>query len=134
MTRPADCSIIFALPTSRTGFEWSRSQTRSEYANGFLLGWDQYEDVCDDLNAALGTYRSLGVTSIALDARRETWARAFRNGEVVLLFAHWLEYGAGGGAIEFWDGPFSVEDLVNQIPEDFRGVIDLSVCHPFGLA
>jgi hypothetical protein len=126
--------ILFALPTSRSGFEWSRGQPDSDYAKRFLLGWDQYEDVCDDLSDAVERYKALGVRSIVLDARRENWITAFAEAEVVIIFAHWLECKTGSGAVEFWDGPFSVEAMVEQIPPEFEGVIDLSVCHPFGFA
>lgn len=134
MTQPADCAVLFALPTSRVGFEWLRFEAQSEYANRFLLGWDQYEEVCNDLNDAVVRYKAQGVTHVALDARREGWPRAFLDSDVVIIFAHWMEFDTGAGAIEFSDGPFSVDALVDQIPEDFTGVIDLSVCHPFGFA
>lgn len=134
MTTPGDCRILFALPTSRTGFEWSRGQSHSDYAKRFLLGWDQYEDVCDDLINAVERYKALGVVSITRDARREDWTTAFADAKVVILFAHWQDCEAGAGAVEFWDGPYSVETMVEQIPPEFEGVIDLSVCHPFGLA
>jgi hypothetical protein len=134
MTKPADCVVLIALPTSRSGFEWSRAQAQSEYANRFLLGWDQYEGVSDDLTDAVERYKSQGVKHVAVDARQEEWLRTLSEAEVVIIFAHWIESAAGAGAIEFWDGPCSVEELVDQIPVDFNGVIDLSVCHPFGFA
>lgn len=45
--------------------------------------------------------------------------------DVVILFAHW-----GKSSVEFHDGFASIPAIVEKIPTDFDGIIDLCTCHP----
>jgi hypothetical protein len=47
----------------------------------------------------------------------------------VILFAHWTE----AGAVELADGPAAHDKVLTAIPESFRGILDLCVCHPLPL-
>ncbi|WP_158749967.1 hypothetical protein [Acidobacterium sp. S8] len=133
MTMPVDCTVAYAIPTSRVRFEWSLHQTHSDYAKGFAGGWYQYREICVEIYEAMQTYRKFGVRRIAQEVCSSQWPQLLFESDVILLFAHWFGP-EDKGAVEFWDGPLAVDRMVSEIPFDFKGVIDLSVCHPFGLA
>lgn len=48
---------------------------------------------------------------------------------VVVLFSHWKD-----DTVEFYDGLKNISEIVEGIPSDFHGILDLCVCHPDGLA
>jgi hypothetical protein len=144
MTRPNDCVIAFALPTTEQGFKCSVRQRHSEYVHRFAGGWEQYRTVCEDLRNCINQCRKIGV-QIVEEVRFDQWQALFQNC-VVALFAHWISdigevesIGEGRATrssdetIELWDCQASADDLVSQIPDEFDGVLDLSVCHPFVL-
>jgi hypothetical protein len=141
MTKPSDCVIGYALPTSKDGFQWSISQTHAEYAKKFkAAGWDQYEGVCRELRRGIELYSQCGVRHLHEELRASQWPTLFLEGSVVILFAHWADAQASQATeaistehVEFWDKMESVQNLVNQIPPGFHGVLDLSVCHPCAL-
>lgn len=54
---------------------------------------------------------------------------ANKNIDVVILFSHWNE-----NTVEFYDGLYEVSVIVQKVPPEFGGIIDLCVCHPERLA
>jgi hypothetical protein len=145
MTKPSDCVIAFALPTSEEGFRWSAQQQHSDYVHRFLAGWDQYREVCMDLRHCIGECSNVGV-QIVEEVKFAQWEILFRS-RVVALFAHWVtatgtvsslpdsidterELSKSRDVVELWDCRACIDDLVDGIPDSFEGVLDLSVCHP----
>jgi hypothetical protein len=133
MTTPAECAILVAIPTSNDGFNQLLDQRDSEYVKRFMGGWMQYEGVSKLLNRAIEKYKNLGLGQVTCNAQQAHWASALLSFRVVILVAHWIEDDHGNSAVEFFDGPYPVRAMVDNIPASFSGVIDLSVCHPYQL-
>jgi hypothetical protein len=126
---PRDCVLAFGIPTDEEDFEASIKDPHRDYARHYLAGWSQYRSnfvsrVADFTrrSEALGVHVIHGLQSSGIP---ELFART----SVVTLFTHWTAAG-----VELCDGILSLPRLVESVPPDFSGVMDLCVCHPDDLA
>ena len=46
--------------------------------------------------------------------------------EIFTIVAHWIEKDR---KIEFFDGLYSSTDIINKIPIDYKGILDLTICN-----
>lgn len=123
--RPEDCALGFGIPTTEDAFLKARRDPRREFARKFCaLGQYRAKILRPvELNRprliALGAHVVEGMTS---DAFGSLFGAGFN---VVILFSHWKANG-----VELADGLIAIPELVDRVPADFVGVVDLCVCHP----
>jgi hypothetical protein len=68
---------------------------------------------------------------VAHDVSLKDFGKLLYEGQhsVVILFSHWR-----GEAVEFADGLAQAPAVICEVPNSFRGILDLCVCHPDSLA
>lgn len=128
ITRPEDCVLGFGIPTTEQDFLESRRSgprgcfARRPHANPYTYR-TQVIEPCARLGASI---RRLGARVVP-DLTLAGYADLFRAPEThaVILISHWDD-----DFIEFRDGLAGIDAIVEAIPGDFAGVIDLCVCHP----
>jgi hypothetical protein len=126
---PCDCVLAFGIPTDEEDFETSIKDPKRDYSKHYLAGWGQYRrNFVSQVEDYTRRYEALGVHVIRGLQSSEIPA-LFTIGSVVTLFTHWTVAG-----VEFCDGILSLPTLVEAVPCDFSGVLDLCVCHPDDLA
>src|SRR5205085_9751112 len=47
----------------------------------------------------------------------------FDQHEVVILFSH-----TESSTVEFYDGLFEIDRVIEQVPESFNGIVDITIC------
>lgn len=134
---PRDCAIAFGIPTCQKGFEGRRQYGTSDYIlPPRFSGWPEYEwrfvRFLTELEPGL---LEVGVT-VARDVTSRDFADLFNRHRVVVLFSHWIDEDPHFplGAVELHEGPVDVDTIVDAIPQDYDGFLDLCVCHPKNLA
>jgi hypothetical protein len=155
---PNDCVIVFGIPTCEEGFKgrrcnygnacpscmpassegWHREGRENmpiyDYIRGSLV-WREYHSRFVRLLKELEP----GLIDIGVTVLRYIESRHLRNlfyhYRVVILFAHWVdkhpEYPLG--AVEMDDGLVGVDEIVEAVPEEWDGVLDLCMCNPANL-
>ncbi len=130
---PADCAMAFAIPTSVQEFLDDLSHPRKEFAKMFEQRYT-VTDMRQEFQGQIGAYvedilpviKELGV-QIYTGVTLEKFGELLLAGkfQVIILFAHWDNM-----AIEFHDGFHGVTAILEKVPENFAGILDLCVCHP----
>jgi hypothetical protein len=75
------------------------------------------------------------MTKLGVEVRTEVTLEQFghlfgiEQFDVIILFAHWHSK-----AVEFHSGLVDIPSIVENVPINFDGIIDLCVCHPEALA
>src|SRR5688572_16099213 len=130
---PRDCALAFGIPTCRAGFEGRLKYGTCDYIRpDRFSGWSEYEmrfvRFLTELEPGL---REIGVT-VAQDVTASSFAELFDRHRAVVLFSHWNDEDPDFplGAVELNEGPVAIDTIVNAVPEDFDGFLDLCVCHP----
>ena len=129
---PADCSILFGVPTSEQGFSLqAENPEEHDFIQSQRLTWPKYQHFfAGPCCGVLEDLRRWGV-QVVEDARIEDLAAPFSEGRsVMILFAHWSE---AEGSVELSDGVTDPSHIVASIPTAFEGILDLCVCHPQAL-
>jgi hypothetical protein len=122
---PQNCVLAFGVPTDQNDFAASLANSGREYAKHYLGGWPQYErNFVSQVVSHCQIYTQLGVR-VVFGLTSSGLKRLFEQGSVISLFTHWTAEG-----IELCDGILSIPLLVEAIPPDFSGVLDLCICHP----
>jgi hypothetical protein len=127
ISRPEDCVLGFGIPTSAERFLASRLHGFSGCFASDFSGLSDYEaQVLEPFRRIGAQIRQLGARVVS-DLTLDQYGALFRDGRThaVTLVSHW-----GKTFIEFHDGPARVNEIVQTIPSDFAGIIDLCVCHP----
>jgi hypothetical protein len=123
-----DCAIAFGIPTSREQFISAVRARTSDLIYSLRGGWQEYRYAfLDAFEATAAPFHKVGITVIP-NAALEHFAELFGTHRAIVLFSHWNRE-----TVEFADGMRRVEDIVEQIPKEFTGVLDLCVCHPVTL-
>jgi len=124
--KPSQCAIGFGIPTNKADFYHDKTRQDKDFAKRFKT-WPMYKDqIVDHFNQAEVTIKQLGVFVIeqfTLDAFRDFFLQD--RFDVIILFSHWKKQ-----TIEFHDGLKHFSDIIDAVPLDFSGIIDLCVCHP----
>ncbi|MEO5360015.1 MAG: hypothetical protein H7843_06145 [Nitrospirota bacterium] len=132
MTKPNQCVIGFTIPLDEKSFNKQNRNPDIEYVNiNFLKRWWQYHqyivnaydtDIRDNLkrlkvnicyNMTFNDYKELFYSN---------------NYKAIILFAHSRIKDSVHG-IEFYDGFVKNSEIVDMLPYDYPGVIDLSACN-----
>lgn len=128
-TKPQNCVLAFGIPTSKENFHNDLKRTDKEFAKMFEAGWARYNiEIIQVLEGLKKEYNKVGL-NIVYDLTLSNFRKLFLNYDVVILFSHWKE-----NEIEFSDGFVNTTEILNHIPNDFNGIVDLCVCSPKELA
>jgi hypothetical protein len=127
--RPENCAIAFGIPTDELSFARAMKNRGSDYVRRYLGGFTQYEKhLLKDLDRFLVFLAKWNVhveRTVTAERLSALLSGAF---DVVTLFSHGTE-----NSVEFTDGLVEVNSIVDCVPLNYSGFIDLCVCHPLGL-
>ncbi len=132
--RPHDCVIAFGIPTCKEGFEDRLRKKTSDYARHFTKH-PEYSGYHLNFVRFLETLEpglhDAGVT-VARDVTSWVLAELFKWHRVVVLFSHWAETDPRFplGAVELGEGLVDIDTIVEAVPRDFDGYLDLCTCFP----
>jgi len=120
-----DCTLLSCLPLSQDKFVSLRRT--SEYCSRFI-GWSQYQLMLniDRRLTQLERLSSGGLRGTEAATFADFRAAIQDRPPICALLGHCRNQ----DEIEFADGFKSLTEVVAAIPEDFDGVLDLSVCRP----
>jgi len=124
------CAVAFAPSLTRDEFMAELYASNKDFARTCCPIWSKYRsDVIKPWARSSRRFRALGV-QVVLPATFQAFSEAFKPcREVVVLVAHW-----GDSCVEFSDGTVPYHRVAEAIPPGWRGILDLCVCHPDGLA
>lgn len=128
--KPSDCVLAFGIPTCEEEFGNAKSDA---LGRDFVIKqvWHEYDfHFVSHLKKIEPKMRKLGAR-IIYDLTLEKFGELFRDAsnKVVILFSHWTDE-----TVEFFDGMKTEKEIINVVPKDFDGIIDLCACHPKSLA
>jgi hypothetical protein len=130
IVKPENCALAFGIPTSRETFLRDQAQDGEYFAKHYHGVWERYDhEVVRHLRKYAPLLKQLGV-NVVEQLTLQHFGELFRDAklDVVVLFSHWHD-----DAVEFHDGLALAPAIIEQIPVDFSGVLDLCVCHPESL-
>lgn len=131
MTLPRHCTILVGLPTTREGYNASRSLNGRGYAENFLGGWRQYEhQFVDNLRMLSHLAEQLGIDFVDR-ADCTALLSAFDNAArpIVILISHTSQT-----AFEMNGALIDQRQMLATVPVGFSGVFDICACQPNELA
>lgn len=127
--KPHNCIMGFGIPTSKEVFFSDQNNADKDFAKMFNGLWSKYyHQFIKELNLIEPKLLEIGL-KIKHNVTIQDYQQMFDNNDVVVLFSHWKK-----DNIEFADGLKNIKEIVDRIPDDFCGIIDLCVCHPDNLA
>ncbi|MGH8548825.1 MAG: hypothetical protein ACRERU_09545 [Methylococcales bacterium] len=138
MSRPGHlqhCILGLGIPTSQEAFQADRSRKDKDYAKSYRY-WNKYKYHVMRAVQRVEPYLIRWGVQVVYDLTLADFGRLLRQPDlsVFILVAHWLEYtGNKESQVEFSDGLTSVSKVVEKVPEDYHGILDLCVCHPMSL-
>ncbi len=129
IVKPEDCALLIGIPLT---LEDHMRKKHCEDSMSLLEPiWSKYESqvVSPYLKQLKKTYSTTGV-KITEKANLNHWKQAVCHSElkVVILFSHF-----SSDSVEFDDRMVKSTEIVNAVPQEFDGVLDLCVCHPVSL-
>jgi hypothetical protein len=125
--KPENCVLAFGIPTSKEVFFNAQNHPNKDFAKKFKGIWAKYDlEIVSNIQKIDPILSELGAT-VVHNLTLDDFGNLFHNQkyDVIILFSHWK-----ANAIEFHDGLAEIPAIINRIPTDFSGIIDLSVCHP----
>ena len=135
--KPHNCVLAFGIPTTEQDFHQDKLHPNKDFVKNCCGGWHKYYyEIVSNIEAIEPQLQAVGA-NIVHKLTLKDFGSLFREKQfdVVILFAHWKkEGGSEAEFIEFFDGLSNVFDVAKQIPQDFNGILDLSVCNPEKLA
>ncbi len=137
---PHDCVLAFGIPTCQGGFEQRLKYGTSDYArrysnkDGRGIWYEYYVSFVQVLNELEPGLRDIGVT-VAHNVTSEEFSKLFKKYRVIILFSHWKNEDKDFplGAVELDEGLVDIDTIVDAVPQDYDGFLDLCVCHPENL-
>ena len=132
VTKPENCILAFGIPTSIEDFKRDLELANKDFAKDFNGVSARYDK---EFLQHLEKTECKMVQSGARILRRLTlddFGALFvvENVDVIILFTHWTKK----NEIEFFDGLAAIPQVIEKIPADFVGLLDLCVCHPRNLS
>ena len=141
---PLDCALAVALPLTRPEFHQDIAEGK-DFVRSWMVqfdgfstdfGWERYKPYADLVN---DVSRAAGKDGVAV-RRRATladWVSLLQRVRIVTLMAHCQRgnaRGPSGDGVEFADGLYHPAQIVAAMPDNYAGVLDLSVCFSLELA
>jgi len=132
VVKPRDCVVALGIPTTREAFFHAlRTPQGRDFIPNRCPDWqDYYFQIASYTDRLVPLLEQLGA-EVVRDVPLKGFGELLRREQhsVVILFSHWH-----GEAVEFADGLAPVSAIIREVPNSFRGIIDLCVCHPDSLA
>ncbi len=121
------CAMAIAVPLSENDYRADRreSKEKKDFAH-FINPFELYEEQV--ILPVVSTTKMLDTAGISIftEITLSDFSQLFDGKfDVIVLFTHSCDQ-----RIEFRDGLSSAKNTVKQIPKDYSGFIDLSVCQP----
>lgn len=119
VVKPPDCAIAFGIPVSMEDFQ--RNCGRG-FARQFFNQRRRIERFLDDYkltSAVMECCKASVITNLTF----EKFGDLFNRHQVVILFSH-----AESNSVEFYEGLVDINKIVDQIPESFDGILDITTC------
>lgn len=128
--KPSDCILAFGIPTSEEEFWDAKDDAERDFVNNCCPVWQVYSfDIISHLKEVTPYFQRLGVNIVyGLKLSDLRCLLTNNSTKTIILFSHWED-----DSVEFFDGMASSDAIVNEVPADFTGIIDLCVCHPKNL-
>jgi hypothetical protein len=129
--KPFNCMLGFGIPTNKEEFDLAKTDSKRDFV--IPHNWSKYKfDVVSPIERALPILDQFKFKIIDKGVTLKTFKSMFDVDEVkVVIF---VSHRNDKGQVEFFDGLAETEAIVNQIPEDFNGIIDMTTCLPRSLA
>lgn len=126
----SDCAFVSCVPHTRKEYFDALSDPNRDFVRSQCPVWPKYvEEILQPLDRLVRVVGGWGV-SVTTNASLEEFGSVLRlRPRVVIIFAHWSET-----SIEFGNGLRAVQMVVDEVPSDYSGFIDLCVCRPKMLA
>ena len=137
---PGDCALALAIPLTRERFLTALAQPeKHDFVFHFQKGrgleradpefcWQVYEaEELAFVSAVCTEVSSRGVT-VVNDVELTQLTALFNQFSIVTLVAH-SKFVEDKPVIEFSDGLHTTPELIQSIPIDFSGLLDLTICH-----
>jgi len=124
VVRPRDCAILFGIPTTYDAFRHDLGAANKDLVPNGCPVWPRYRDeVIAPADGLIAAAEARGVL-VRRDVRLGDIAAA-HDGQrtVVILVSHWTR-----DRIELADGLHPFHDVVERVPQDFTGFVDLCIC------
>jgi hypothetical protein len=132
LIKPQDCVVAVCIPTTRAAHVNALNNPENrDFVPNLGKEWLLYSrDVIAYTSRLLPEIEKLGVT-VLYDVTLPTLNKLLSDSSyrIFVLIAHWKD-----DAVEFADGLENISAIVDAVPTDFDGILDLCVCHPVSLA
>ena len=131
--KPSNCVFAFGIPTTKDDFyhDYWNSSNGKDFISGSQITWNKYNyEIVSFIEDFEKTVKAIGL-NIKHQLTLQEFGSLFLLTDIyaIVLFSHWKD-----DQVEFFDGLKSIDSILEVIPNNYYGVIDLSVCHPVNLA
>lgn len=128
--KPENCALGFGIPTNEKDFFKDQFDPEKKFAKQFRSVWARYDlEIVGHIKRIEPKIAEYGATIVHRLSLQNFGEFLLNNKfDVVVLFSHWEN-----DSVEFYDGMADISAIINQIPLNFSGIIDLSICHPIKL-
>ncbi|MBF0338860.1 MAG: hypothetical protein HQL05_13650 [Nitrospirae bacterium] len=134
IVKPNNCALAFAIPLDEKSFEQNRKVPDREYIRmKFKDDWNGYYIKVARIYENFKTnFQQLGVNvfyNVTFDCFKGLLER--EEFDVIIPFAHFnnKESELHKPGMEFFDGFATIPEIVDAVPYDFTGILDLDVCN-----
>lgn len=117
--KPSDCAIAFGIPVSLEDF---RRKPTHGFARQFWQANGRIKRFLADYELTSGVMKECK-TCVITNLTLERFGDLFQRHQVVILFSH-----AENSSVEFHEGLVEIDRVVQQIPEQFDGILDITMC------
>ncbi|MDH3892278.1 MAG: hypothetical protein OEV49_14465 [candidate division Zixibacteria bacterium] len=134
--KPHECVLICGVPITQANFDQARERPDKSYAKLYRSVlyrpvWETYDSrFAGIFQSVAKDMRQLGVkvaTEVTLPLFREL-CEQFQTG-VIVLFTH-----CEGNQLEFHDGMYDIEQVIELIPPEYSSLMDVCACNSLPLA
>lgn len=129
VSKPRDCAFAVGIPTSEAGYRQSLQAPGEPFAKRFGTYAQYWNQIVRPVQSLADRVTRFGVRLVR-DLTLDGFGSLCSDEKVhaVILFSHWAE-----DSVEFFDGFASIEAVIETVPTEGSGVLDLCVCHPLDL-
>nr|VFK32297.1 MAG: hypothetical protein BECKMB1821G_GA0114241_11075 [Candidatus Kentron sp. MB]VFK35281.1 MAG: hypothetical protein BECKMB1821I_GA0114274_11095 [Candidatus Kentron sp. MB]VFK77180.1 MAG: hypothetical protein BECKMB1821H_GA0114242_11075 [Candidatus Kentron sp. MB] len=132
------CILAYGIPTTEDAFHRNHEHENKRYAQGFCKtgGWNRYRATVINPIQKIEPYLLKWGVRVIHDLTLDQFGGMFEDKDLsaLVLVSHWLDHDDKESQIEFSDRFASVSWIIDRVPNEFEGVLDLCACHPDKLA
>lgn len=135
MSLKSVCKVALCIPADRGELDAYIAEPKGrDFLASQAITVRQYErEIIGPLTRARERWQHMGVevfSGVTLATLPKLFAAPVP--EMIAIVSHWQT--GEPSRIEFFDGMATIDEVAEQIPEDFAGIIDLNVCQSLDLA